>query len=309
MTEVTFYEPEEIADSLLKFAVIAARFENRWIFCRHKKRTTWEIPGGHREPGEAIDDAARRELWEETGAKMADIRRVCVYGVVKDGVASYGMLYYADVMEMETLPPELEIGEIQFADTLPAALTYPEIQPYLYEKVQGWRSLQNSAEELWDVYDENRNLTERFHRRGDPMEKGDYHLVVYIWLQNSDGEYLITKRSPNKGFPNLWETTGGSALAGETSLAAALREVREETGLILSPEKGQLIASSREGDYFQDIWLFRQDFDLKDVILQPGETADSMYANRETILQMQQTGKFIPNVGLRVLFDRADLNY
>lgn len=147
MTEVLFYKPEEIADGLLKFAVIAARFENRWVFCRHKKRNTWEIPGGHREPGEMIAETARRELWEETSAEKADIRPVCVYGVVRGGAASYGMLYFANITVMSTLPRELEIGEIQFADTLPAALTYPEIQPYLYEKVQDYlRAFFNSAD-------------------------------------------------------------------------------------------------------------------------------------------------------------------
>lgn len=306
MIEVTFHKPEEIDDGLLKFAVIAARFENRWVFCRHKKRNTWEIPGGHREPGEAIAETARRELWEETGAEKADIRPVCVYGVVRDGAASYGMLYFANITLMGTLPPELEIGEVRLMNAMPMALTYPEIQPHLYEKVQGWLNLQSSAEELWDIYDENRNLTGRLHRREDPMEKGDYHLVVYVWLRNSKGEFLITRRSPNKGFPNLWETTGGSALAGEDSLTAALREVWEETGLILVPGKGQLIASSRQSDYFRDIWLFRQDFDLKDVILQPGETTDKMYASKETILKMRQSGEFIPNDYLQAFFDAVD---
>mgnify|MGYP006922425427 CR=1 FL=1 len=46
--EVRFYD--EVDDALLKFAVIAARSEGKWVFCRHKERTTLEIPGGHREP-------------------------------------------------------------------------------------------------------------------------------------------------------------------------------------------------------------------------------------------------------------------
>ena len=79
MTKVTFYKPDKTADEKLKFAVIAARYQDKWVFCRHKQRTTWEIPGGHRDPDEVIEETARRELAEETGAVDADIHTVAVY--------------------------------------------------------------------------------------------------------------------------------------------------------------------------------------------------------------------------------------
>ena len=79
MTQVFFKNPGEVADEQLDFAVIMARMDGQWIFCRHKNRTTWEIPGGHREAGEAITDTARRELWEETGAEKAELYPLGVY--------------------------------------------------------------------------------------------------------------------------------------------------------------------------------------------------------------------------------------
>lgn len=66
MVEVKFYE--NVADELLKFAVIVAKTENKWFFCKHKERDTYEVPGGHREAGENIFETAKRELREETGA-------------------------------------------------------------------------------------------------------------------------------------------------------------------------------------------------------------------------------------------------
>ena len=60
---INFYDSGgvfSIANDRLKFAVIAARYQGKWIFCRHKQRDTYEIPGGHREPGEDINDTARR---------------------------------------------------------------------------------------------------------------------------------------------------------------------------------------------------------------------------------------------------------
>ena len=79
MVEVKFYD--KVEDSLLKFAVIIAKTEGKWIFCKHKERDTLEVPGGHREAGETILETAKRELKEETGAVDFHIRPVCVYSV------------------------------------------------------------------------------------------------------------------------------------------------------------------------------------------------------------------------------------
>ena len=78
-TIVKFYETAD--DSLLKFAVIVAKSNGKWVFCKHKERDTYECPGGHREAGENIDDTAKRELYEETRAIDYTIQPVCVYRV------------------------------------------------------------------------------------------------------------------------------------------------------------------------------------------------------------------------------------
>ena len=303
MITVTFHKRQDIRDDLLEFAVIAARYQNHWVFCRHKARDTWEIPGGHRESNESIEDAALRELHEETGAAHANLQYIAVYGVTKDGVTTYGALFLAQITELEQLRADVEIGEVRLFDHLPDNLTYPLIQTELYYRVQGWLNLSSNADELWDVYDENRCLTGRLQRRGDALESGDYHLVVYVMVQNSDGRFLLTKRSPNKGFPNIWETTGGSALAGDDSLTAAMREVREETGLILRPECGRRILECKGENFFGDYWLFRQDIDLNDVVLQEGETCDKMLADEQTIRAMHEEGTFVPCRHLDELFD------
>lgn len=307
MIEVTYCKTGSIDDSLLRFAVIAARYRDKWVFCRHKKRTTWEIPGGHREPGETIEAAALRELQEETGAINAELQQISVYGVTRDNQCetSYGALFFAEITELGALREDVEIGEVRLFDRLPDDLTYPEIQGALYDRVQGWRNLSTNADELWDVYDENRNLTGRLQRRGDALESGDYHLVVYIWVMDHEGNFLLTRRSPNKGFPNLWETTGGSALAGDDSLTAALREVKEETGLTLRPECGRRILTEKGENYFGDYWLFLQDFDLAEVVLQEGETCGKMRAGEETIRAMRAAGEFVPCRHLDEIFAAA----
>ncbi len=148
MLTVRFYEKTEVSDELLKFSVIAAKHEGRWIFCRHKKRSTWEIPGGHREPGESTFETAKRELHEETGAVDFDLSEVCIYGVDGGNEITYGMLYFAEVRTIGLLPPEMEIGEITFLNHMPKDLTYPAIQPYLFEHIQEWLNLQSRPNEL-----------------------------------------------------------------------------------------------------------------------------------------------------------------
>lgn len=133
MQEVRFHE--RAGDALLKFAVIICKYQGKWIFCKHKERNTWEIPGGHREPGEEILATAKRELYEETGAVSFDICPVCVYSVLKDSVETFGMLYYANVTELEG-QLHSEIERIELFDKVPNNLTYPLIQPLLLQELE-----------------------------------------------------------------------------------------------------------------------------------------------------------------------------
>ena len=134
--EVRFYD--KIEDHRLRFAVILARSGGKWVLCKHRERSTLEIPGGHREPGEDIDAAAGRELHEETGAAAFTLRPVCVYAVVRDGEPgeSCGMLYAAEITAFD---PELhsEIERTVLLDSLAGVdWTYPDIQPRLLEEAR-----------------------------------------------------------------------------------------------------------------------------------------------------------------------------
>lgn len=137
MIKVNFHETAP--DEKLKFAVIASRKDGKWLWCKHKERDTYEIPGGHREQGEDITETARRELYEETGAVKFDLSQVCVYGVEKDGEETLGMLFYAEVQELESeLHSEIEC--VECFDEVPERLTYPLIQPYLFKKILQWQN-------------------------------------------------------------------------------------------------------------------------------------------------------------------------
>lgn len=138
MLKVELYEIGQVKDESLKFAVIVSEYKNKWIYVRHKERDTWEIPGGHREKNEDVNDTAKRELFEETGAKEFIIKPVCDYSVTTDSISSYGRLFYGEVTELGKLP-NLEIEEISLFDNMPQKMTYYEIQPHLYNKILEWK--------------------------------------------------------------------------------------------------------------------------------------------------------------------------
>jgi 8-oxo-dGTP pyrophosphatase MutT (NUDIX family) len=290
-----FHPIESVADDQLQYAVIMAQEDGKWLICRHRNCDTWEIPGGHREPCEDIEQAARRELYEETGVTEAELTPIEIYSVThEDGVTSYGMLFLARVKVRGELPANSEMQKVKAVHLLPQELTYPDIQPELFSRAQYRLNINANAHEKWDVLDEHRQPTGRQHPRGVPLPEGDYHLVVLVLLQNEKGELLITRRAPTKGYPNMWEVTGGSALAGDDSLHAALREMREETGIELDPVAGRVVATEKWSDSFCDVWLFRQNFDPSAVILQEGETTAAIAVSREQILQMEREGEFVP---------------
>jgi 8-oxo-dGTP diphosphatase len=138
MIKVNFYGLNTIEDNKLLFAVIMTKFNGQWLYVRHKERQTWEIPGGHREENENINDTASRELFEETGATKFRLTPVCIYSVERDEnidyTESFGQLFYSEVEILDKLP-DFEIKEINLFDDIPNDLTYPLIQQFLHEKV------------------------------------------------------------------------------------------------------------------------------------------------------------------------------
>ena len=135
MTEVKFFDPSFSPEIDLTYSVIAAKYGDNWIYVRHHKRTTWEIPGGHIEKDETADEAARRELMEETGALDFTIECVSTYSVLKNGETGFGRLYLAEISTLGPVPDISEIAEVKMMDLLPENLTHPDIQPQLYQRV------------------------------------------------------------------------------------------------------------------------------------------------------------------------------
>jgi 8-oxo-dGTP diphosphatase len=124
-----------VPEKELHYVVIGARQEGRWIFVRHSRRKSWELPAGHIEPGETADQAALRELYEETGTLDASLDGLCDYSVTAGGSTEYGRLYLALVRKRVALPGH-EIAENRLSRSLPGDLTYPEVQTVLFRLLE-----------------------------------------------------------------------------------------------------------------------------------------------------------------------------
>lgn len=164
--------------------------------------------------------------------------------------------------------------------------------------------------ELWDVYDINRNKTGKTAVRGEGLPEGGYHLVVHVCIIGSDGRMLIQQRQPFKhGFSNLWDVSaGGSAVAGETSAAAAMREVREEIGVTMDLNGVRPHYSVTYGEGFDDWYVVKADPDIESLELQYEEVQAVRWASEEEVLAMIDSGVFIPYFKgyISTIFNTAD---
>ena len=161
--------------------------------------------------------------------------------------------------------------------------------------------------EFNDIYDENRNLTGRTHRRGTPWQPGEYGLVVCVWVYDGRGHLLLTRRAKEKSFAGTWENSGGAARAGETSRQAIVRELYEETGIQAEEEEFELLSTQRDRNTFYDFYCLKRQVRLKDIRLQPGETDDVMWASFGKVCWMVRTGKICRIIGNQFHKQEQDL--
>lgn len=149
--------------------------------------------------------------------------------------------------------------------------------------------------EIWDIYTSDRNLTGRTGVRGENLKSGEYHLVVFAFIMNTKNEILISRRTMNKTFPGCWEITGGSALSGDTSETAIVREIKEELGVDVDIKNGHLMKThigDAFGFYFADTYIFFEDICIDDVICQEEEVSEAKYVSIAKFDQMLKDNQF-----------------
>ena len=153
--------------------------------------------------------------------------------------------------------------------------------------------------EKWDLYNEKREKLNKIVQRGDRLEDNEYHLVINAWLKNEKGEFLIVQRAPNKTYPYMWECVGGSAIIGEDSLDAVVREVKEETGIDIDKTNVQFIGTALR--YYPgcpdilDVWIVEDNTPIENVVVQEEEVCNVKWASAEEIKELYKNKQFEAN--------------
>ena len=166
--------------------------------------------------------------------------------------------------------------------------------------------------EFNDIYDRNRRRTGRLHVRGTRWRRGEYGLIVCVWVYDGKGKLLLTQRAPEKSFAGTWENSGGAARAGENSRHAIARELFEETGIRAKPEDFELLESRRDRDAFFDFYCLKNATPIEDIVLQPGETTDAKWATFDEVHDMIKAKKICRIISRQflqqeqMLLDRQD---
>ncbi len=144
--------------------------------------------------------------------------------------------------------------------------------------------------EIWDAYDKNFNRLENLTLvRGECIPDGVFHLVCDVIVKHKDGEYLLMQRDERKHFGGMWEATaGGAALKGERPLECAVRELREETGIMSEnlTELGKVVSDSDHAVFVEFLCITR--CDKNSIVLQDGETSAYKWVSREELINMSQ---------------------
>lgn len=152
-----------------------------------------------------------------------------------------------------------------------------------------------------EMVDKLNNKRQSLNKTTERLEKidGEYRQSVHTWIMNSNGEFLIQKRTPNKRtFPNKWSQTGGGVDEGETTLEAALRECSEELGISINPDNMELILSFKRKYDFVDVWLVKQDLKIEELVLQEDEVSEVKWATIDEIRNLMKTGELAASINI-----------
>ena len=130
MSDVELFDLGYCKEEEYTRVICVCRYNGKYIFSYNKKRQGFEIQGGHIEEGESWEDACRREVYEETGGIIKEVKPICVYKI-----STFALLCFAEIERLDKLPEEFEMEKIILSDKLPDNLSFKESHTLIFNRV------------------------------------------------------------------------------------------------------------------------------------------------------------------------------
>lgn len=283
-----------------KYVVIISKYNGKILLSKHKERTTWETQGGHIEKGETPLQAAKREVYEESGAVQFEIASLCDYWVGESDMVNgaAGVVFAANIAQLGKMP-ESEMEEVKTFQCLPENITYPTITPVLYKFFEqtGNNIRQYEKVELWDAYKCDGTISGGVLKRDEAIPDGLLHAVVEVFVIHEDGTILLMKRDKYKpNYPGYWESgAGGAVLKGESFTQGARRKLYEETGIFCEEcEELELIYTCFFKNRFYKGYLCSTSITKNSIRLQEGETIDYKWVDKKEFIKFMNPRNLLP---------------
>lgn len=152
-------------------------------------------------------------------------------------------------------------------------------------------------EELIDVLNEDGTKTGEIETRKHVHKNGLWHKVIVVAIIDKDGHLLMQKRSKKKNTnPGKWDVSvAGHVSAGQTSIEAAIREVKEEIGISLKEDdlkymftykNGHKIKENYYSNHIFDFYLVqKEEIDLNTIKMQESEVEKVELCDLKQVIQ------------------------
>ncbi|MCH1625418.1 RNA deprotection pyrophosphohydrolase [Fredinandcohnia quinoae] len=113
-----------------KHVWVLCKLQNQWLLTNHRERGL-EFPGGKVEDGETPEEAAIREVSEETGGKIKNLQYIGQYKVFGKGKTIVKNIYYAVIDELLPQSTYYETKGPVLLTTIPL-VTIPKDRKYSF---------------------------------------------------------------------------------------------------------------------------------------------------------------------------------
>jgi 8-oxo-dGTP diphosphatase len=258
-----------------KFVVVLSQYNGKILLSRHRDRTTWETQGGHIEAGETPLEAAKRELYEESGAVKFDIKPLCDYWAGDPGInkGTNGMVFVAEIHKLDKLP-ESEMAEVKEFEYLPDNLTYPQITPVLFDRI-------GKA------------------GKGLKVSEGQLRNMASLYLMNGKNMLFLYRVGSRVVHNTYIGSAGGHFEMDELNNAKAciLRELQEEIGLTKDDLENlklrYITLRLKNGEVRQNYYFFADLIDADRTLVSNEGKLEWMDTQKLDDIQMPYTAKCV----------------